>query len=290
MAGAVGAALRAVAAGRVAGGDAGAVHAGEAGAAIGLAGDLGGLDGDGRVHRARGLELGRLRGGLRGLGALLGAGEEAAVQGVAADAGDHRPLEQVDGHVVAAAEDGLAHDVPVGIPEVAHHGTALDRAEVAAGGRGLALVDGDLGDRPRELRHQRRHRRGAEAKEFAHRVFGAGERRTYNANAIFRDPAWRKQDKEGALRIHPSDADSLGLADGTKARVRSATGVIDVSVKRDESVRRGMVTLPHGHGTRYGDSEPIGPALNQLTSAEHCEPFTRTPFHKHVPVRIRPSA
>ncbi len=117
-------------------------------------------------------------------------------------------------------------------------------------------------------------------------VLMAGERRTYNANAIFRDPAWRKQDKEGALRIHPSDADSLGLADGTKARVRSATGVIDVSVKRDESVRRGMVTLPHGHGTRYGDSEPIGPALNQLTSAEHCEPFTRTPFHKHVPVQL----
>ena len=79
-----------------------------------------------------------------------------------------------------------------------------------------------------------------------------------------------------ALRIHPADADALGLSDGKRARVRSARGVIEVSVKRDESVRRGMVTLPHGHGTRYGDSEPLGPALNQLTSAEHCEPFTRT--------------
>jgi anaerobic selenocysteine-containing dehydrogenase len=117
-------------------------------------------------------------------------------------------------------------------------------------------------------------------------VLLAGERRMYNANAIFRDPAWRKQDKEGALRIHPADADALGLAEGKRARVRSARGAIEVSVKRDESVRRGMVTLPHGHGTRYGDSEPIGPALNQLTSAEHCEPFTRTPFHKHVPVQL----
>jgi anaerobic selenocysteine-containing dehydrogenase len=117
-------------------------------------------------------------------------------------------------------------------------------------------------------------------------VLLAGERRMYNANAIFRDPAWRKQDKDGALRIHPADADALGLSDGKRARVRSARGVIEVSVKRDESVRRGMVTLPHGHGTRYGDSEPLGPALNQLTSAEHCEPFTRTPFHKHVPVQL----
>ncbi|MCA9533805.1 MAG: molybdopterin-dependent oxidoreductase [Myxococcales bacterium] len=117
-------------------------------------------------------------------------------------------------------------------------------------------------------------------------VLMAGERRTYNANAIFRDPAWRKQDKDGALRIHPEDAQALELEDGVRARVTSARGAIEVTVQRDESVRRGMVTLPHGHGMRYGDSEPLGPALNQLTSSEHCEPFTRTPYHKHVPVRV----
>ena len=88
--------------------------------------------------------------------------------------------------------------------------------------------------------------------------------------------------------MHPEDAHALALADGVRARVTSARGASEVTVQRDDSVRRGMVTLPHGHGTRYGDSEPLGPALNQLTASDHCEPFTRTPYHKHVPVRVEP--
>ena len=37
-------------------------------------------------------------------------------------------------------------------------------------------------------------------------VLSAGERRSGTANTIFRDPAWRKQDRDGALRVHPHDA------------------------------------------------------------------------------------
>ena len=55
-------------------------------------------------------------------------------------------------------------------------------------------------------------------------VLSAGERRSSTANTIYRDPAWRKKDTQGALRIAPSDADSLGLADGDRARVRTAPG------------------------------------------------------------------
>jgi hypothetical protein len=32
-----------------------------------------------------------------------------------------------------------------------------------------------------------------------------------------------------------------------------------------------------------------GPVLNLLTSAEHRDPITATPYHKYVPVRLRPS-
>jgi anaerobic selenocysteine-containing dehydrogenase len=117
-------------------------------------------------------------------------------------------------------------------------------------------------------------------------VLMAGERRSYNANQIFRDPAWRKVDKEGALRIHPGDAAHLGLADGARAVVESAVGEIEVLVETDDSVRPGVVTLPHGYGGLYQGRGPIGPAVNRLTSAAHCEPFTRTPYHKYVPVRI----
>ena len=121
-------------------------------------------------------------------------------------------------------------------------------------------------------------------------VLMAGERRSYNANQIFRDPAWRKVDKAGALRIHPDDAKALELSNGERAICQSARGEIQVMVEVDDTVRRGVVTLPHGYGARYRDSAPIGPQINRLTASDHCDPFSKTPFHKYVPVHIRKTA
>lgn len=117
-------------------------------------------------------------------------------------------------------------------------------------------------------------------------VLMAGERRSYNANQIFRDPAWRKVDRDGALRMHPGDAERLGLAEGDRAVVRSPAGAIEAVVELDAGIRPGVVTLPHGYGARFEDSDPIGPALNRLTSTQHCDPFTKTPYHKYVPVDV----
>ena len=118
-------------------------------------------------------------------------------------------------------------------------------------------------------------------------ILMAGERRSYNANQIYRDPAWRKVDPHGAMRMHPDDATALELADGASAVCSSAGGSIPVVIEIDDCVRRGTVTLPHGYGMRYRGSDPIGPELNRLTSASHCEALTRTPFHKYVPVYVR---
>ena len=117
-------------------------------------------------------------------------------------------------------------------------------------------------------------------------ILAAGERRTYNANQIYRNPSWRKLDPLGAMRIHPLDAAALDLTDGIKARCTSLRGSIEVDVQIDDSVRRGMVILPHGYGMRYRDSDTIGPEVNRLTWSTHCDPLTRTPFHKYVPVRL----
>jgi anaerobic selenocysteine-containing dehydrogenase len=117
-------------------------------------------------------------------------------------------------------------------------------------------------------------------------VLIAGERRAYNANTIYRAPEWRRQDPDGALRIHPDDARSLGLSDGARVRITSATGAIEVTVSLYDAIRRGVVTLPHGYGLRYQDRPPAGPELNRLTSSRHCDPVARTPYHKFVPVRI----
>jgi anaerobic selenocysteine-containing dehydrogenase len=117
-------------------------------------------------------------------------------------------------------------------------------------------------------------------------VLCAGERRTYNANQIYRNPSWRKLDPHSAMRIHPLDAATLGLEDGSKARCSSVRGSIEVLIQVDDSVRRGMVTLPHGYGMHYRGELCIGPAVNQLTSRSNSDPLTRTPFHTHVPVRL----
>jgi anaerobic selenocysteine-containing dehydrogenase len=50
-------------------------------------------------------------------------------------------------------------------------------------------------------------------------VLSAGERRSFTANTVYRDPAWRKKDAAGALRMNASDAVELGLTDGGVARV-----------------------------------------------------------------------
>jgi anaerobic selenocysteine-containing dehydrogenase len=78
----------------------------------------------------------------------------------------------------------------------------------------------------------------------------------------------------------------LQLKTGSRARCSSAAGAIEVTVEVDDSVRRGMVTLPHGYGARYRGGNPMGPQINVLTSRSHCDPLSKTPFHKYVPVRL----
>ncbi|MGB0388669.1 MAG: molybdopterin-dependent oxidoreductase [Ardenticatenaceae bacterium] len=124
-------------------------------------------------------------------------------------------------------------------------------------------------------------------------ILAAGERRDYNANQIVRDPQWRKVDLEGALRIHPTDAVEAGVQDGRYALCQSKSGEIEVKITFDNAQRRGFVSLPHGYGLEYPDlqSEEMvqhGPRLNLITSSDHCDPIAKTPYHKYVPVRLRP--
>lgn len=121
-------------------------------------------------------------------------------------------------------------------------------------------------------------------------ILMAGERRAYNANQIFRGNQWRKTDPAGSLRMHPKDAMSLGITDGSRVTVSSQQGAVDALIRVDDSLRRGVVTLPHGYGQQGADGTTNGPAINRLTSLNHCEPFTKTPYHKHVSVNIVPIA
>jgi anaerobic selenocysteine-containing dehydrogenase len=49
-------------------------------------------------------------------------------------------------------------------------------------------------------------------------------------------------------QLHPDDADKLGLADGALARISSRTGSVTVPVEITDTVRPGVVSIPHGWG------------------------------------------
>jgi anaerobic selenocysteine-containing dehydrogenase len=116
-------------------------------------------------------------------------------------------------------------------------------------------------------------------------VLSAGERRSFTANTIFRDNTWRKKDADGALRVSPADAESLGLIDGGRARVSTRRGSVEVLVEINDRMRAGHLSLPNGMGVGTSDSV-TGVAPNELTDSSWRDPIAGTPFHKHVPARV----
>lgn len=121
-------------------------------------------------------------------------------------------------------------------------------------------------------------------------VLAAGQRRMFNANQIFRDPAWRRSDPDGALLVNPEDLARLDAADGSWLAVESERGRIVVRAQADDSMRRGQLALPHGFGQAYpaGDGARLtsGPRINLLTTSANRDPIAGTPYHKNVPVRL----
>lgn len=121
-------------------------------------------------------------------------------------------------------------------------------------------------------------------------VLAAGQRRMFNANQIFRDPAWRRDDPDGALLISSKDLQSVGVNDGDWIAVRSPAGRLVARCRRDDSLRQGQLALPHGYGQSYpaADGERLsnGPRVNLLTESGNRDPIAGTPYHKHVAVRL----
>jgi formate dehydrogenase len=121
-------------------------------------------------------------------------------------------------------------------------------------------------------------------------VLTAGERRSFTANTIVRDPAWRKRDPDGALRIAPADAEHLGVTTGELVRLTTRRGSAVTPAEIDDAMQPGHVSLPNGLGLDYpgGDGEAVvtGVAPNELTSSADRDFLAGTPFHKHVRARV----
>ncbi len=97
------------------------------------------------------------------------------------------------------------------------------------------------------------------------------------------------------LHVHPNDAVSLGVADGAAALVTSRVGDVTVPVEVTDSIRPGVVSLPHGWGHDLPGakmriaSEHAGVNSNILTDDEAIDPLSGTSVLNGIPVTVVPA-
>ncbi|MFF5643368.1 molybdopterin oxidoreductase family protein [[Kitasatospora] papulosa] len=108
-------------------------------------------------------------------------------------------------------------------------------------------------------------------------------------------PALRGGSNVCTLQIHPDDAARIGLADGDTARITAAGGEVEAFAEIADSVRTGVVSLPHGWGhSRPGTRMSVagddpGVNVNQLLDGTLLDPLSGTAVLNAVPVAVTPS-
>ncbi|MFI0152121.1 molybdopterin oxidoreductase family protein [Streptomyces lydicus] len=96
------------------------------------------------------------------------------------------------------------------------------------------------------------------------------------------------------VQVHPEDAARLGLTDGEPARLKGDGGEVEVPVEITDTVRPGVVSLPHGWGhdrpgTRLGvaAADP-GVNVNQLNAGRLLDPLSGTAVLNGLPILLTP--
>ncbi|MEU0525632.1 molybdopterin oxidoreductase family protein [Streptomyces niveus] len=97
------------------------------------------------------------------------------------------------------------------------------------------------------------------------------------------------------VHVHPEDAERLGLADGAAARVSTEAGEITIPVEITDTVRTGVVSVPHGWGhDRPGTRMAVAHArpgvnVNQLLDGSRRDPLSGTSVLNGFPVELAPA-
>jgi anaerobic selenocysteine-containing dehydrogenase len=117
-------------------------------------------------------------------------------------------------------------------------------------------------------------------------VLTAGNHMEMVANTIMRDPAWNEGRRPCTMRIHPKDAEELGISNGDLALVETEAGSTRIEAEVTDSSHRGQVVIPHGFGLVHG-GEAHGVNVNQLAPAKHRDRLAATPLHRYIACRVR---
>ncbi|MFC9946828.1 molybdopterin oxidoreductase family protein [Streptomyces pratensis] len=97
------------------------------------------------------------------------------------------------------------------------------------------------------------------------------------------------------LQIHPDDAARIGLTEGDSVRITAAGGEVEAPAEITDSVRPGVVSLPHGWGhSRPGTRMSVAGAepgvnVNQLLDGTLLDPLSGTAVLNAVPVSVAPT-
>ncbi len=126
--------------------------------------------------------------------------------------------------------------------------------------------------------------------EFPLRLIGLRELRSHNS-WMHNAPLLMRGGRTHAARVHPDDAEALGLADGGRCRISSAHGAIEIAAAVTDEVKRGTVAVPHGWGHAGGWSVAAaagGANVNLLASSDPAD-LERLAGMAHlngIPVRL----
>ena len=96
----------------------------------------------------------------------------------------------------------------------------------------------------------------------------------------------------GYAKVHPDDAKRLGLVHGSQARVTSRVGSLVAPVEVTDSVRSGVVSLPHGWGHNVSGTkmsvaaEKPGVNSNILTDDERIDELSGNAVLNAIPVTV----
>ena len=87
--------------------------------------------------------------------------------------------------------------------------------------------------------------------DFPLRLIGLRELRSHNS-WMHNAPLLMRGGRTHSARIHPDDAESLGIEDGASCQITSAHGQIEIAATVTDEVKPGTVAVPHGWGHQGG--------------------------------------
>ena len=81
------------------------------------------------------------------------------------------------------------------------------------------------------------------------------------------------------ILIHVDDADAQGIEHGQPVRVKTSNGEITLIANVSDTIRPGVVSIPHGHESAN---------VNLVTSDEHVDELTGMVRYSGIPIELKP--